>query len=79
MSEQLWCCHVDGPDDTYPAPDRETAEAWATMLNAFLARHSYEFSASAAPWPWSPEAHAKGLPAAVRAMTPRRYAELPLQ
>jgi hypothetical protein len=32
--ETLWCCHVRGPDDVYPAPDYRTALAWADVLNA---------------------------------------------
>lgn len=75
MNDILWCCHVRGPDDMWPAPDYKTALAWAdiclkidrrpgrTENNPFL-------SAVPSPWPYSAEAHADGLPKAVNEFVP---------
>lgn len=60
----LWCMHILGPDDVYPAPTKEHAELAAKALNAFhAARFSnsiYEptMEAVVAPWPHSAESHA---------------------
>lgn len=60
----LWCMHILGPDDVYPAPTKEHAELAAKALNAFHAARSsnsiYEpkMEAVVAPWPHSAESHA---------------------
>ncbi len=33
----LWCMHIEGPDDLHAAPDFWTALAWAAELNTFIA------------------------------------------
>lgn len=61
---RLWCCHIKGPDDVIPAPDKATAEAWAARINSTFgtgaAALNVLFEASAAEWPWDAESHAKG-------------------
>ena len=59
MSE-LWCCHVNGPDDLFAAPDKETAQRWADDINAKKTPTSW-FSAEVILWPYSAEAHARHL------------------
>ena|SRR5271154_5148181 len=60
----LWCCHVRGPDNLYPAASYEDALKMADEINAFdfqmaLKRDPPELLARAAPaiWPWSAEDH----------------------
>lgn len=85
MNEQkpndiLWCCHVRGPDDVHAAPDYETALKWADIVNEidyrFLREGTFGTSALVpmmcavpAPWPWSAEAHAEGLPKSIDAFS----------
>lgn len=39
MSEQVWCVHVYGPDDIYPAGDRHDAVRKAHGMNAAFVAH----------------------------------------
>lgn len=72
MTDQLWCMHIAGPDDVHAAPDFWTAVAWSAELNAVLAKKALAekwgddedmppTQASAQPWPWSADLHAKSL------------------
>lgn len=65
---RLWCLHVLGMDDVYPAPDRATAQLWATQHTVFWHfRHQqpHQFdpviSWVVAEWPHDPVSHAAGL------------------
>lgn len=75
----LWCCHVRGPDDIYAAPDYVTALAWSDAMNEINWKANSRLNigdptsfqdclikAVPAPWPHSPEAHAKNLPESIR-------------
>jgi hypothetical protein len=65
----LWCCHVQGPDDLWAAPNFETADAWARAINSRHARKKeVRVWAVAAHWPYSATAHADELPIAQEAM-----------
>ena len=75
----LWCLHVRGPDDVYPAPDYETALRWADYCFERLDRPAILkndenmplLRAFPAPWPWSDESHAEGLEQSIADWTPR--------
>lgn len=61
----LWCVHILGPDDVYPAPSQAEAErAVAHMKHFWESRHPEEAAMGmvgfeAIPWPHSPESHAQ--------------------
>lgn len=61
----LWCLHIIGPDDVYPAPSKEHAEMAVAAYTAILAQDSertgIRIECVAAPWPHSAESHAKGV------------------
>lgn len=61
MNEELWCLHLQGPDDVHAAPSREAAEHVAAKINRAFAAHDIQPSAVAARWPHSPESHAEDL------------------
>jgi hypothetical protein len=67
----LWMMHVRGPDDIYPAPDYETALAWCDYVNTKLAPVAPDVLASAVPalWTGTADAHAEGLPEAIKGWT----------
>lgn len=79
MPDNLWCCHVRGSDDVYPAPDYATALKWVDITNALNWRgpkRSIEPpQAVPALWPGTAETHAEFLPLSIREFTPRN--ELP--
>lgn len=65
---ELYCLHVLGMDDVHPAPDRKTAQLWATQWTLFWHDqhpdpHPFDpiVSYVVAPWPWDDESHAAGL------------------
>lgn len=75
IQDFLWCCHVLGPDDVHPAPDRATAEKWAAMINddpRFKPKTENDpnIRAVVTLWPWEPEVHAQALPQAIAEWTP---------
>ena len=60
---KLWAVHLEGPDDVYPAPTKEEAEAACTLINAAVARQTGRseapmVTAKAIVWPGSIEAWA---------------------
>lgn len=62
----LWCLHVIGPDDVYPAPSKEAAEVAKLHLERYWGQkdglgHPFdpEIKFEAIPWPWSSESHAE--------------------
>ncbi len=63
----LWCVHVLGPDDMYAAPSHAAAVAKAHELNVSLANRATPVLndilcfAYAAPWPYSKQAHERGV------------------
>lgn len=66
--ETLWCLHILGPDDVYPAPDRATAQLWAAQWTVWHHRRNpmpraYDPVVSwiVAPWPHDAASHAEGL------------------
>lgn len=55
---QLWAVHLEGPDDVYPAPTKEEAEAACTLINGAIARQTGRsetpmVTAKAIVWPGS--------------------------
>lgn len=65
---RLWCMHVLGMDDVHPAPDRATAQLWATQWTVFwhfknTVPHVYDpvLSWIVAEWPHDAASHAAGL------------------
>ncbi len=66
--DRLWCLHVTGMDDVHPAPNRATAQLWATQFTVDQQRrhpspHPYDpvMNFTVAEWPWSAERHTAGL------------------
>ena len=69
----LWCVRVIGPDDTYPCRSHGHAVLMAEDINAKLRQwaeahpgvasdpNTPSMSAVVEVWPWSAEAHARGL------------------
>ncbi|OLL31625.1 hypothetical protein BTH42_11905 [Burkholderia sp. SRS-W-2-2016] len=66
MSEQLWCVHIEGPDDFIAVESEQAARREASAINAYLdgaeqdprAPHVH---ASAVCWPYSAASHARAL------------------
>ena len=66
VSEQLWCVHIEGPDDFIAAASREAAEREAAAINAYVersgeGRRDAPVRAVAMEWPFAPESHARAL------------------
>jgi hypothetical protein len=63
---ELWCVHVEGPDDIFPMPSKEEAEKEAAEINAVAAREFEDhgddimFRAVVVIYPYSAESHAEG-------------------
>jgi len=65
----LWCIHILGPDDVFPAPNRAEADAKAKELNTFIGRHLHANDDDATPrlsvvverWPYDAASHEEGL------------------
>lgn len=66
----LWCVHIEGPDDMIAMPSREAAEAEAKLLNESWRKDGHEYdpvlNAVAKPWPYSAEQHAKDIARSVK-------------
>ncbi len=63
---ELWCVHLEGPDDMLPAPSKEEAEAMAVLLNCAIARRMrIELcdipKAVAKPWPLTTDGWLSGV------------------
>jgi hypothetical protein len=66
LSEQLWCVHIEGLDDSVATLSREAAEREASAINAYLESNEHKAStavprASVMEWPFSAESHARSL------------------
>ncbi|WOD16245.1 hypothetical protein [Paraburkholderia kirstenboschensis] len=66
MSEQLWCVHIEGPDDFIAMASQEAAQREASAINAYVERSGQAQSAARAravamDWPFAPEGHARAL------------------
>lgn len=66
MSEQLWCVHIEGPDDFLAAESKEAAEREASAINAYIQQsgeghRDAPVRAVAMEWPFTPESHARAL------------------
>ena len=55
---ELWCLHLQGPDDVHAAPSKAHAQKAADMVNKAFAGVEVQPNAVAAPWPHSEQAHA---------------------
>lgn len=59
----LWCLHILGADDMYPAPDKPTAIAAAIFHNLIFDKRSTESGvmckAEVKEWPYSAAGHAR--------------------
>ncbi|MCC8396194.1 hypothetical protein LJ656_26755 [Paraburkholderia sp. MMS20-SJTR3] len=66
MSEQLWCVHIEGPDDFIAVESEQAARREASAINAYLdgagqdprAPHVH---ATAVHWPYGATSHARAL------------------
>jgi len=60
---QLWCLHIEGPDEVHAAPSWEHAQKAADLFNAAFSGPSAQMEvtmrAEVAPWPHSAASHAK--------------------
>ena len=59
--DELWCVHVNGPDDVHAAPSKAEAERAAAHLNAYFSQEPLDdlrVSAEVILWPWPPASHA---------------------
>jgi hypothetical protein len=66
VSEQLWCVHIEGPDDFIAATSKEAAEQEALAINAYVersgeGRRDSPVRAVAMEWPFTPESHARAV------------------
>jgi hypothetical protein len=66
VNEQLWCVHIEGPDDFVAAVSKEAAEREASAINAYAERGGQGRGAApvravAMQWPFTPEAHARAV------------------
>ncbi|XUW92399.1 hypothetical protein OH764_21540 [Burkholderia sp. M6-3] len=66
MSEQLWCVHIEGPDDFIAMASREAAQREASAINEYVERSGQAQGAARAravamEWPFPPEGHARAL------------------
>ena len=69
LGEQLWCVHIEGPDDFVATQSREIAEQEASAINAYLdstsstssTRPTRAVRASAVVWPYTSAGHARSL------------------
>ena len=68
LASELWCLHIQGPDDLHPAPSREAAESAAIRTNEYFATRFANrdelapwMKAVAMVWPYSAESHAESL------------------
>lgn len=59
--DQLWAVHAQGPDELYPAFNRDDAEKHAAALNALSANCDIKVSAVVVESPWPPVDHWKYL------------------
>jgi hypothetical protein len=58
-STELWCLHIHGPDDVYPAPSKAHAEKAAELFNKRFAHVTDVLcKAVVCEWPHSAESHA---------------------
>lgn len=67
MPTDLFAVAVDGPDATYPMPNKETAETVAERVNTEAHEADANgqvvllWNARVVPWTYGPELHAKGV------------------
>jgi hypothetical protein len=69
LSEQLWCVHIEGPDDFVATASREIAEQEAAAINAYVDSTRRTQSTTPAPmakasavvWPYTEAGHARSL------------------
>lgn len=66
MTRELWCLHIEGPDDVLAAPSREAAQEAAERLQQWLdARPKHELDplvrCVVEPWPHSELLHTQDL------------------
>jgi len=67
MDDQLWCVHILGPDDVYPAPSEAEANRAVAFMKDFWEKRHPEDAAlgmvgfEVIPWIYSPESHAEGV------------------
>lgn len=61
-SAQLWCLHIEGPDDIHPAPSKAHAEKAAEWFNKrYAGEQDVMMRAVVEPYPYSAESHAEGV------------------
>lgn len=63
---ELWCCHIEGPDDVFVSANKEDAQKLADKINLEeslrkKADHDPIIKAIVEIWPYSAEAHAAEL------------------
>lgn len=63
----LWCVHIIGPDDVYPAPSEAEAERAVAFMTQYWETKEVDpelramVGFEAIPWPYSTEVHAKSV------------------
>lgn len=60
---ELWCLHIEGPDDVMAAPSKEEADSVAEASNRYFTEHFADsgLRAKVVPWPHSARSHAEDL------------------
>ncbi|NML30359.1 hypothetical protein HHL14_05895 [Paraburkholderia sp. G-4-1-8] len=66
MSEQLWCVHIEGPDDFIAVESEEAARREASAINAYIDSAGHDprvphSHAVAVEWPYGAAGHARAL------------------
>ncbi|MET4675893.1 MULTISPECIES: hypothetical protein [unclassified Luteibacter] len=65
MSNELWCVHIEGPDDVIAMPSRAAAETVAKKINADFAdskaKHGVTIKATAKRYTHGAESHQRNL------------------
>ncbi|MFL9921010.1 hypothetical protein PQR75_37745 [Paraburkholderia fungorum] len=66
MTEQLWCVHIEGPNDFIATASHDVAQQEALAINAYLDKLESGQRAAlvrgvAIEWPFAPESHARSL------------------
>lgn len=66
MTEQLWCVHIEGPNDFIATASHDVAQQEALSINAYMdklerGQRTALVRAVAIEWPFTPASHARSL------------------
>lgn len=65
MTTELWCVHIEGPDDIVAMPSKAAADIVASQINLDFAGYKVKYgitiNATAKRYSYGPEAHQRNL------------------